>query len=127
MKKTSAFIATIMSIGLLSGTPVCAQEKSVSQITPSKIQQIENNKEDQGEVLADIEFRTRAINGIITANGVRLRKTPGLSGTILRQLNKWDRVMLTKSPRKAVDGYWWQEVIYGNLTGWVAVNYFIED
>lgn len=38
MRKISAFIATIMSIGLLVGTPVCAQEKNVSTIAPNIVQ-----------------------------------------------------------------------------------------
>ncbi|WP_333861209.1 SH3 domain-containing protein [Clostridium sp.] len=114
--KASACMAAIMSISLLTGVPVCAQEKNVPAVESNSIQ--------QEEVVEDMNFRALQQYGTITANGVRLRKTPGNNGTILRQLNKGDMVVFdSRYQMRDVDGLTWAAVSYNGIYGWVATKY----
>ena len=60
------------------------------------------------EPAAESAVMPRSISAEITGNGVRLRKTPGLNGVSLGQMNKGDWVTL-----------WFEEpgVIWSKLTG----------
>lgn len=65
----------------------------------------------------------------ITGDGVRLRKTPSTSGTVLGLLNKGDMVNAQHGGTDVVaDGYVWKQVYsYSHEAwGWVAVNYLEE-
>ena len=116
MRKASACMAAIMSISLLTGVPVCAQEKNVPAVESNSIQ--------QEEVVEDMNFRALQQYGTITANGVRLRKTLGNNGTILRQLNKGDMVVFdSRYQMRDVDGLTWAAVSYNGIYGWVATKY----
>lgn len=121
MKKCILCLATIVSIGVLSASTAFAQEDKSNVVKDKNVVIEERNTEK--EVLANIETRTRQQYGTIMANGVRLRKTPGLSGIVLRQLNYGDEVTLMTIQERKVDGYWWHCIRYNGITGWVAVNY----
>ena len=65
----------------------------------------------------------RAQYGEITSNNVHFRSAPGLSSTIYRQLHAGYVVNYCYEPQVYKDGYYWQQVIYNGVTGWVASNY----
>lgn len=62
----------------------------------------------------------------VTANGVRVRKAPGLDGRVLGYLNKGDIVYDTGRVQNA-DGYEWIQVRCGGslegTIGWIASDY----
>lgn len=63
--------------------------------------------------------------GYITANNVNFRRSAGLSGTIICQLNYGDEVGLT-STTTVKDGMTWRYVQYNGIGGWVADQYVQE-
>lgn len=120
MKKTCVFIILVLSVGLVSLLPVFAEESDLI-VT----QDIENK--DIVNVSNEVVEPMRAQYGTINADGVRLRATPSLSGTVLTLLYTGDIVTVHYTEPVYADGYEWKNVSYNNYGGWVASIYIDED
>ena len=60
---------------------------------------------------------------IVVDNGVNVRNTPGLNGTVIGSVNTDDLGTVLSGPTNT-DGYiWWQIAYCGEVTGWTAENY----
>lgn len=97
MKKKIVSLILFLSMSLSVSVPAFAEEtKTQPQTQPNQI------TSDFGISTVD--------TGVINASGVRLRKTPGLSGTILAILPQGLQVEVGSGSSQA-DGYTWLPVI----------------
>lgn len=64
--------------------------------------------------------------GIVTANNVNFRKTAGLSGTIICQLDRGDILDEVGDSFVEKDGYYWYPASYNGRWGWIASDFFDE-
>lgn len=61
---------------------------------------------------------------VVTANNVAFRRTPGLSGEIIRRLQKGEAISTGSEPPVNKDGYTWQLGCYNeSIWGYVATTY----
>ncbi|RKJ60940.1 SH3 domain-containing protein [Butyricicoccus sp. 1XD8-22] len=67
---------------------------------------------------------------IVVGNDVRVRATPGLSGTVLGHM-QWGGVVYDTGRVADVDGYHWMQVRCGapltGTIGWIASDYLMQD
>lgn len=97
MKRIGLFVCAVTMVGITMTTPVFAQEKmSISQ-------------QESAILSSGARSVARQQYGYITANNVNFRKTAGLSGTIIRQLNYGDEVGLTNTT-VVKDGLRWRYI-----------------
>lgn len=113
MKKMGLFVCAVTIMGMTMATPVSAHEETTTtQQTSTTL------LSSEGPVV-------RQQYGYITANNVNFRRSAGLSGTIIRQLNYGDEVGLTSSTT-VKDGIRWRYIQYNGIGGWVADQYVQE-
>lgn len=60
---------------------------------------------------------------IVQEDNVQMRRTPGLSGTVLLQFKRGRTVYVDKNNIQKVDGIWWYPCKYENTYGFVAAQY----
>lgn len=115
MKKKVFVVLLTMVLSLSISVPIFADETS---IIPS------DNFTKQSSVDGEIVTPQTIDVGYINADGVRLRSSAGLSGTIIGLLYKGDSVALCESTVYK-DGYTWRlvEVDRTGQIGWVAEMY----
>ena len=73
------------------------------------------------------QVQPKAQYSTVNANNVNLRKTPGTSGTVIRQLHRGYRVLEYSEPTVSANGMRWQKVSYNGSVGWVATQYLTSD
>jgi hypothetical protein len=113
MKRKIVSFILVLAMSLSVSVPAFAEEtKTQPQTQPNQI------TGDFGILTVD--------TGVINASGVRLRKTAGLSGTILAILPQGLQVEVGSGSTEA-DGYTWYYVIAiingTTYSGYVASNY----
>lgn len=109
MKKKIIALSTIALIGATSMTAFANSDNDLK---------LENETS---------QAQPRAQYSTINANNVNLRKTYGTSGTVLKKLNKGNRVLEYSDPVKVANGMRWQKVSHNGTVGWVAEKYLTPD
>ena len=73
---------------------------------------------------APAEAFTTGTRAVVRSDGqgLRLRGTPSIIGTVVTTLPEGSQVTILEG-RVSADGYWWQRIQAGNLNGWVAELY----
>ena len=74
--------------------------------------------------IAPAEGFTTGSRAIVRSDGqgLRVRATPSINGTVLTTLPEQTQVT-TLEGRTSADGYWWQRIQSGAIVGWVAELY----
>ena len=121
VKRILTFILVITLIAIVSLSPVFAQEDNKIRVEKASIKNEIITKISNGAVIP-----MRAQYGEITADNVRLRKSPGLSSTVLMYLHTGYIVTCPYVDEVYKDGMWWKNVIYEGVGGWVASEYVYE-
>lgn len=124
-KKLVSFSFMISAMLLLTQGAFAAENIYSSENTQQQVQ-AENR-----EVLAGLEpsSTARSSTYVVTADGVRLRSTHSLSGTVLGLLYNGDLVNAqTGGTDVTADGYVWKNVYSYNhgVWGWIVVDYIEE-
>lgn len=112
MKRLLSFVMAV-SISLISLTPVFAENNNLN-----------TNQKEKGMIQIE---PMRLQYGVITGDNVRLRETPGLSGTVIMYLHTGYEVTVYYTSPVYKDGYEWREISYNGVGGWVAANYLHVD
>lgn len=113
---------------LVSGTLLAATLAASMSAFASAADQPAMQAKAAAEPTAESVVMPRSMSAEITGNGVRLRKTPGLNGVTLRQMDKGDWVTLWyEEPDYLVeaDGMTWVRCYSHRIgkTGYVAAQY----
>lgn len=115
MKKKVLAILFTMILCITISVPAFAEETTTTSDNITTIQ----------SSIDDIIISPQTIDvGYINANGVRLRSSAGLSGTIIALLYSGDSVALSETTQ-VKDGYTWRliEVDRIGKSGWVVDSY----
>lgn len=109
-------MAPLVMAGVMAGTML------VSPISASAQTQ---TKEESTSVVGDaiVYADNYSYPGIIRGDNVQMRKTAGLSGTVLLQFPNNCHISIDKSKTVKVDNMWWYACKYNNTYGYVAAQY----
>lgn len=99
---------------------------TLALISATNIMSFADTANTNNEYKVDVEVsqsQPKAQYSKVNANNVNLRRTPGTSGTVIRQLHRGYTVMEYSDPIVSANGYKWQKVSYQGSVGWVATKY----
>lgn len=96
---------------------------AIAMMATTSMTSFADTTKDTTPELETTQIQPRQQWAVVNANSVNMRKTPGTSGAIIRQLHKGYRVTDHYDKQVWANNMWWQKVSYGSQTGWVADKY----
>lgn len=120
MKKILTIILAITLSTILLTQSVFARDSKLTLVEGNNKQNEALKAEPNNIIIPMAQY------GEITGNNVRLRSEPGLSSTVLMFLQMGYEVTLPYVDEEYKDGYYWTNVIYNGVNGWVASQYVYE-
>lgn len=126
-----------LSMLLVIAVAGCVCRISTYQVVSAKSKAVEGNCKEEtgniqlgivtsdGEISTTAELYSASLNGYVVGDGVRLRKGPSLTSTVLELMDKGEVVSINVDKSQLSKGYYYVKRMKTGTRGYASTKYII--
>ncbi len=126
-----------LSMLLVIAVAGCVCRISTYQVVSAKSKAVEGNCKEEtgniqlgivtsdGEISTTAELYSASLNGYVVGDGVRLRKGPSLTSTVLELMDKGEVVSINVDKSQLSKGYFYVKRLKTGTRGYASTKYII--